>query len=145
MPPAPTLVLEAFGQLAPDRASMEAEAGDLYSIFNARAELMGWSYTGRSGGWSYTGPVKGRGPSEATIRDRHARRPLFWGMNDAELTAGRVADQLGWVQVGLKWEGDEPAVVLPALIQCFADALCRFGAVELSGVQVAAWDLAPRT
>jgi len=140
MAPLPTLVLEAFGRLAPERAVLGAEAGNLYGVFNARAELMGWSYAGRSGGW-----LPGEESVSGALRNRRARRPLFWGMNDAALTAGRGADPLGWVQVGLQEAGAEPAVVLPALIQGFADALRRLGAVELSGLQVAAWDLAPRT
>jgi hypothetical protein len=55
------------------------------------------------------------------------------------------------VQVGLE-VGVEPALVLPALIQCFNDSLRRFGVVEVAGLQVtcrhlqagresAAWDL----
>ena len=91
-------------------------------------------------------------------------------MSEAELTAGIDASRIGWVQVGLE-VGDveparvpsvpvqgygyaplgvrrqavEPAVLLPALIQCFHDALRRFGVVELSGLQVTANLLEPRT
>ena len=36
-------------------------------------------------------------------------------------------------------------MLLPALIQCFDDALRRFGVVELSGLQVTANFLEPRT
>jgi hypothetical protein len=39
----------------------------------------------------------------------------------------------------------EPAIVLPALVQCFDDALSRFGVVELSGLQVTATYLEPGT
>ena len=39
----------------------------------------------------------------------------------------------------------EPSMVLPALIQCFDDALRRFGVVELSGFQVTANFLDTRT
>ena len=39
----------------------------------------------------------------------------------------------------------EPAVVLPALTQCFVDAIGRFGAIELSGLQVTASYLEPGT
>ena len=100
------------------------------------------------------------------------RRPLLWEMHEAELTAGIDAPRIGYVQVGLE-VGDvertrvpvpsgpvpgyryaplgvrrravEPAVLLPALIQCFDDALRRFGVVELSGLQVTANFLDPRT
>ena len=141
-----TLILEAFGQLSPGTNLIDAEEEDLYSVFRARAELMGWSTTS------------------------NRRRPMLWDMNEAELTDGVEASRIGWVQVGLN-VGDleptrvppapvtgwgyaslgvrrraiEPAMVLPALVQCFDDALRRFGDVELSGLQVTAYDLDPST
>ena len=97
---------------------------------------------------------------------------MLWHMNEAELTAGIDESRIGYVQVGLE-VGDvertrvpvssgpvpgyryaplgvnrraiEPAVVLPALIQCFDDALRRFGVVEVSGLQVTANFLEPWT
>ena len=149
------LFVEAFGQLASGANLIDSEEEDLYSVFNARAELMGWSTL----------------PS-----NRHPRRrSLLWNMNDAELTAATGASRLGWVQVGLADDptGDvvesgspppsgfvgyayaplskrrlsevEPALALPALIQCFDDALRRFGIIELSAFQVTAHFLDPRT
>ena len=140
-----TLFLEAFGQLSPGAGLIDSEEEDLYSVFRARAELMGWTTTGRG-------------------------RQLLWGMNEAELTAGSDTSRIGFVQVGLA-VGDlerievppppspgfhyaplgvrqrslEPAMVLPALVQCFDDALRRFGDVELSGLQVTAYGLDPST
>ena len=139
-----TLFLEAFGQLSPGTNLIDAEEEDLYSVFRARAELMGWSTTS------------------------NRRRPMLWGMNEAELTAGTDASRIAWVQVGLEvgdleptrvppapvtgWgyaslgvrrRAAEPAMVLPALVQCFDDALRRFGDIELSGIQVTAYDLDP--
>ena len=148
-----TLFLEAFGQLSRDTslAGIVSEEEDLYNVFDARAELMCWSTTSRH------------------------RRPLLWGMNEAELTAGTDASRIGWVQVGLEadvvldadvvepdralpppvpgWaalslrrlNAVEPILALPALVLCFDDALRRFGAVELSGLQVTAIDLEPST
>ncbi len=142
------LFVEAFGQLLRD-ANLEGFASeneeDLYSIFRARAELMSWSTTS-------------------------ARRPLLWGMNDAELTAGTDVSRIGWVQVGLdigdakptvrplvpfvgvrymnlgiRRRSVDPALLLPALIQCLYDALSRFGRVKLSAFQVTANHLEPRT
>ena len=136
------LFIEAFGQLLRD-ANLESivseDEEDLYSVFRARAELMGWSTTSAR------------------------RRPLLWNINEAELTAGIDPNRIGWVQVGLdvgEFESTkvppapgtgyyyaplgihrrsaEPAMVLPALIQCFHDALRRFGVVELSGLQATA-------
>ena len=155
-----SLFLEAFGQLSPGTNLIDSEEEDLYSVFRARAELMGWSTTSLP-----------RPP-----------RPLLWGMNEAELTAGTDASRIGFVQVGLepgivgvletgsdlseprlsfaagggrtgfgRFPGPrsagtvEPAIVLPALVQCFDDALRRFGVVELSGLQVTATYLEPGT
>ena len=151
------LFVEAFGQLLRDpnlEGMVLEDEEDLYSVFRARAELMGWS----------TSPP--------------GRPPLLWGMNDAKLTVGNDASRIGWVQVGPEvgdseparvssaparaapapvsgshhyttlWESrrsDEPAVLLPALIQCLDDALRRFGVVELSGLQVTANSLKPST
>ena len=149
------LFVEAFGQLfqgADLEGIVSEDAGDLYSVFDTRAESMCWS----------------KAPSTTWAR----RRPLLWHMNEAELTAGIDDSRIGYVQVGLD-VGDvertrapvpsppvigfryaalgvrrrsiEPAVVLPALIQCFDDALRRFGVVELSGLQVTANSLDPWT
>ena len=149
------LFVEAFGQLPSGANLIDPEEDDLYTVFRARAELMGWSTT--------------------SSNRRPHRRSSLWNMNDAELTAGTDASRIGWVQVGLADDptGDfveagsppppgfvgyayaplskrrlsevEPAIALPALIQCFDDALRRFGIVELSGFQVTAHFLDPRT
>ena len=153
-----TLFLEGFGQLSPETYLIDSEEEDLYSVFLAHATLMGWC-------------------------DPSTRRgPLFWGMEEAELTAGTDATRIGFVQVGLKlgvvgvlepgsdpsaprpspvgrggWTGYaklptprsadavDPAIVLPPLIQCFDDALRRFGVIELSGLQVTASSMEPST
>ena len=70
------LFVEAFGQLSPGTNLIDSEEEDLYSVFRARAELMGWSSTSD-------------------------RRSLLWEMNEAELTAGIDASRIGFVQVGL--------------------------------------------
>ena len=75
-----TLFLEAFGQLSPGTNLIDAEEEDLYSVFRARAELMGWSSTSIP----------------------RSRRPMLWDMNEAELTVGTDASRIGWVQVGLE-------------------------------------------
>ena len=139
-----TLSLEAFGQLSPGTNLIDSEEEDLYSVFRARAELMGWSTTSSHG------------------------RSLLWNMEEAELTAGIDVSRIGLVQVGLEvgdveqyrvpptpvpgWAAlgvrqrpGEPSVALTALVQCFDDALRRFGDVELSGIQVTASGLAPST
>ena len=142
------LFLEAFGQLSRDTslAGIVSEAEDLYSVFNARAELMSWATTAS-----------------------HRRRVELWDMNEAELSAGTDASRIGWVQVGLgevvepgtlelptpvrgftslpvvRHSSVEPPMALPALVLCFDDALRRFGAVELAGLQVTASHLESST
>lgn len=113
-----TLIVEAFGRLLPDMDVPGPPNGeeDLYSVFNARAELMGWSSTSAR------------------------QRSSLWGMNDAALTPGSEASRIGWVQVGLD-AGVEPVAALPAFVQCFDDALRRFGVVELTGLQVTGSEL----
>ena len=132
-----TLFLEAFGQLS-GSATIDSQEEDLHSVFRERAELMRWATTSNN-------------------------RPLLWSMEEAEITADADSYRIGFVQVGLG-VGDfvsarpslrpvqgfayaplpvhrrdiEPALVLPALVQCFSDALRRFGSVELSGFQVTA-------
>ncbi len=138
-----TLFLEAFGQLS-GPATIDSCEEDLYSVFRSRSELMGCS-----------------------TMSAH-RHPLLWLMEEAEITADADSSRIGFVQVGLS-VGDfeparpspgsvtgfayaplpvhrrdiEPALVLPALVQCFYDALRRFGVVELSGIQVTASFLNP--
>ena len=142
------LFVEAFGQLrraVNSEGIVSEDEEDLYSVFRARSELMGWSANS-------------------------AGRPPLWDITEAELTTGIDAYRIGDVQVGLN-VGDleptrepsapvlgyryaplgvrqraiEPSVALPALIQCFDDSLRRFGVVELSGLQVTANFLEPRT
>ena len=112
---------------------------DLYSVFRARSELMGWATTSSPG------------------------HPVLWAINEAELTAGIDSNRIGWVQVGLeageikstrlplvpargygyaslgiRRRATDVTVLLPPLMQCFADALRRFGDVAFSGFQVTA-------
>ena len=133
-----TLFLEAFGRLS-GPATIDSREEDLHSVFRERAELMRW----------------------ATTSNDH---PLLWSMEEAEITADTDTHRIGWVQVGLLDVGNfeparrssapmqgfayaplavllgdiAPALALPALVQCFDDALRRFGVVELSGLQVTA-------
>ena len=136
----PTLFLEAFGQLS-GPATIDSCKEDLYSVFRERAELMRWGTTSND-------------------------RPLLWSMEEAEITADTDPCRIGWVQVGLGigpvelpdtpansapgWVGSptrqrstNPVLVLAPLVQCFDDALRRFGVVELSGIQVTASFLDP--
>ncbi len=132
------LFVEAFGKLIPDEnlGGVVSDEEDLYSVFRARSTLMGW----------YAEPDT---------------RALLWAMHEAELTPDDDTDRIGFVQVGLdvgdfelakppsvplsgyaplpvRQRSVEPSLVLPALIQCFDDALRRFGTVEISGFQVSA-------
>ena len=139
----PTLFLEAFGHLSAP-ATIDSLEEDLYSVFRARSELMGCSDTS------------------------FRQRPMLWGMEEAEITADTDPSRIGWIQVGLDFGNidpdpyrlpsnpptgwtyaplhaherrrrvAEPAVVLPILVQCFDDALRRFGVVDLSSIQLTA-------
>lgn len=123
-----TLFLEAFGRLTRTggRPGAVLADEDLYSVFRARAELMGWSALPRS---SSSGQVT-------------RPRPALWALHEAELSDGDGSGRIGWVQAGLG-EGVELAWALPPLVQCCEDALRRFGAVELTGLQVTASTLPP--
>ena len=92
-----------------------------------------------------------------------------WEMDEAEPTAVTDKPLIRWVQVGLgigpfepkpDWKQPtypgwallavrrrsvDPAIALPALVQCVDDALPCFGAVELSSLQLAAIGLNPGT
>lgn len=114
------LFLEAFGTLSLE-PTVDAVEEDLYSVFRARAELMGLSTTSLP-----------RPP-----------RPRLWGMNEAELTPGDSRNRIGFVQVGLDAGNVDPPEALPALAQCFDDALGRFGTVDVSALQITATHLGP--
>ena len=173
----PILILEAFGELPPaalieterDRERRERESpptgvsvvGLLHRVFDARAELMGWSTTSPA-------------PPQRNL----------WDMCEAGLTAnGTDPSLIGWVYVGLANPTDLNAVddvvipegvpdrtgyagwatirmppeygeatvglssALPPLVQCFDDALRRIGATEVSGFQVTCYGacLGPRS
>lgn len=119
--PTPTLIVEAFGTFSAFVAFEDPDpAGeDLYSVFRSHADLMGWSSTSL--------PVQ---------------CSKLWGMNDAELTAGRDDGRIGWVQVGLD-DGVGLSLALPSLLRCFGDALGRFGDVMLEAVQLIGTELRP--
>lgn len=137
-----TLILDAFGQLSLGTGVIDSKEEDLYSVFHSRGELMRW----------------------LTTPDRPHR--LLWGMNEAELTAETDESRIGFVQValdvgepervevvppapgytgyaplGVRYRSVEPALVLPALVQCFDDSLRRFGDIEMDGLQVTAYGL----
>ena len=123
MPPEPILILEAFGTLSEGTGLpvIDTEEEDLYSVFRERAELMGWL----------------NAPTGSGLR--HNR---LWSMHEAELIAGVGDSRIGWIQVGLEISV-EPALAMPALVQCFHDSLARFGVAELTSLQIKACSLQP--
>jgi hypothetical protein len=124
-----TLFIEAFGQLTRDtnEPGIVSEEQDLWSVFMARGDLMGWSAM-----WANSS------------RPPDSPPPALWSLEEAELTHGDDSSRIGWAQVGLE-HGVEPAMALPALVQCFDDSLRRFGDVELTALQVTATQLQPST
>lgn len=151
------LHVEAFGKL--DQGAYEGslilEDGieELFlGVFEDQAEILGWST-----GWS---------------KRTDGRPEPLWGAHEAELiTAGDGDGRIGFANVSVGFgppapskptpppppggkhyanrgwhrRSWDPAFVLPALIQCFYDALRRFGAVELTGIQVFGISFDPRT
>ena len=115
-----TVFLEAFGRFLTGGDS-DADEEDLYSVFLARAELMGWDVPPR------------RPPT---------RQTGLWAMNEAELAPESEAPRIGTAQVGLE-AGVPLATALPALIDNLDNSLRYFGEVELSGYQITAVYLEP--
>lgn len=141
------LYVEAFGKLEKDddlvaRISQDGREESFLGVFEDQAKILGWST-----GWS--NEIDGR------------PEPL-WEVHEAELTSsGHSDDRIGFINVGvgfgplvsseptppppggkhytkLGWHRQSwnPALVLPALIQCFYDSLSRLGKVELTGIQL---------
>ena len=117
------IFIEAFGSLSAAlnlEGIIDDEEEDLYSVFRARSELMSW--------YGF---------------DRTTGRPLAWNMHEAELTPGDAGSRIANAQVGLAFDGCDLVLRLPALVQCFDDALRRFGVVDVSAFQVTADALDP--
>ena len=119
MPMTSTVFLEAFGRFLTGGGPTKEE--DLYSVFRARSELMGWDVLPQ--------------PSPAHQRG-------LWSMHEAELGAGSDAPRIGFAQVGLD-AGVPLVMAMPALTDNLDNSLRYFGAVELSGYQVTATHLEP--
>jgi hypothetical protein len=124
--PEQVLFIEAFGRLSRDATTSDAE--DLYSVFNARGNLMGWSAQ--------------QGSSSSPRFDLYPFSTPLWSMHEGELTFDSSSDRIGFVQVGVAASSDI-AAVLPALLQCFDDSLRRFGALEMDAVQLTGRFLQP--
>jgi hypothetical protein len=120
------LFIEAFGRLSMKSdpvGLVNAEDEDLYSVFRARSTLMSWY----GADWS-------------------TQRPMAWHMHEAEITLdpdkpSPDTSRIAYVQVGLEPYAAEIVLRLPALIQCFHDALRRFADVDLSAIQITASSL----
>ena len=153
-----TLFLEGFGQLSPDTYLIDSEEEDLYSVFLAHATLMGWCDTS-----TRRGPLLwGMEEAELTAGTDATRigfvqvglKPGVVGVlepgSDPSAPRPSPAGRGGWtgyakLPTPRSADGVDPAIVLPPLIQCFDDALRRFGVIELSGLQVTASSLEPST
>ena len=153
-----TLFLEGFGQLSPDTYLIDSEEEDLYSVFLAHATLMGWCDTS-----TRRGPLLwGMEEAELTAGTDATRigfvqvglKPGIVGVlepgSDPSAPRPSPAGRGGWtgyakLPTPRSADAVDPAIVLPPLIQCFDDALRRFGVIELSGLQVTASSLEPST
>lgn len=146
-----TLFVEAFGQLS-GPPTIDAQEEDLHSVFRERAELMGWAST------SQDRPPLLWAMEEAELNPDidpgHISTEFVFDVTDPSL--------IGFVQVGLdvgpveqvdipprsgysplpyRRRSTDPVLALPPLVQCFHDALSRFGDVELSALQLTASNL----
>ena len=161
----PTFLLEAFGELSPGThlAGIDSEEdrdGLFHRVFEARAELMSWST-----GWARRRPLLWN-LYDAGLTSETDASLVAWVYGELSNSAeiGEAMPQLGdlpeiteqeqrelletlpegtsvgWAAIpvppGYKAATIEMATALPALVQCFDDALRRLGAVELSGLQV---------
>ena len=153
-----TLFLEGFGQLSPETYLIDSEEEDLYSVFLAHATLMGWCDTS-----TRRGPLLwGMEEAELTAGTDATRigfvqvglKPGIVGVlepgSDPSAPRPSPASRGGWtgyakLPTPRSAGAVDPAIVLPPLIQCFDDALRRFGVIELSGLQVTASSLEPST
>ena len=153
-----TLFLEGFEQLSPDTYLIDSEEEDLYSVFLAHATLMGWCDTS-----TRRGPLLwGMEEAELTAGTDATRigfvqvglKPGVVGVlepgSDPSAPRPSPAGRGGWtgyakLPTPRSADAVDPAIVLPPLIQCFDDALRRFGVIELSGLQVTASSLEPST
>ena len=153
-----TLFLEGFGQLSPETYLIDSEEEDLYSVFLAHATLMGWCDTS-----TRRGPLLwGMEEAELTAGTDATRigfvqvglKPGVVGVlepgSDPSAPRPSPASRGGWtgyakLPTPRSADAVDPAIVLPPLIQCFDDALRRFGVIELSGLQVTASSLEPST
>ena len=153
-----TLFLESFGQLSPDTYLIDSEEEDLYSVFLAHATLMGWCDTS-----TRRGPLLwGMEEAELTAGTDAIRigfvqvglKPGVVGVlepgSDPSAPRPSPGSRGGWtgyakLPTPRSADAVDPAIVLPPLIQCFDDALRRFGVIELSGLQVTASSLEPST
>ena len=153
-----TLFLEGFGQLSPATYLFDSEEEDLYSVSLAHATLMGWCDTS-----TRRGPLLwGMEEAELTAGTDATRigfvqvglKPGIVGVlepgSDPSAPRPSPAGRGGWtgyakLPTPRSADAVDPAIVLPPLIQCFDDALRRFGVIELSGLQVTASSLEPST
>lgn len=79
--------------------------------------------------------------SRAEMMGLSATAAPLWEMNEAELTEDS-SGRIGYVQVGTAFN---IIGILVPLLQCFDDALRRFGTAELIGLQITAGNLGPYT
>lgn len=162
----PVVILEGFGELPrTERINAERErerrererpptgvtvVGLLYTAFDARAELMGWSTTSSSSSqrnlWEmYEAGLTGDDTDDSMIGWVYVglSNPTdLSAMDDAVIREGLPdgSGYAGWAAVRMPPEYGEATVALssalPPLVQCLDDALRRIGATEISGFQV---------
>ena len=148
----PTLFLEAFGQLS-GPPIIDAQEEDIYSVFLERSELMGWGAASRADRpllWAMEeaelNPDFDPGPTRGELvfdPDCIGFAQVGLGVGPVEPVEPPPEPRSGYSPLPYRRRSSEPVLVLPPLVQCFVDSLYRFGAVELSAIQVTAVYLEP--
>ena len=173
----PTFFLEAFGRLSPGTKlagidSEEEKDGLFHRVFEARAGLMSWSTAwdrrrrpllwnlydaGLTDGTdaSLIGWVYGELSNSVDVGEAMAELRDLPEITEPELRelleTIPEGTKVGWATIptppGYEAATVEISMALPALVQCFDDALRRLGVVELSDLQVSCYNahLGPST
>ena len=149
------LVLEAFGQLGHagrldaervrERRGLEsgpavvATVGLLHRAFESRAEMMSWDDL-----WSvYEAGLVGSGADPAMVGWVYVGLPSVDGSETGSLRPQEPCTA-SWAAfsppAGLADGGVTLSAVLPPLFQCLADALSRFGVLDVSAFRLACYD-----
>ncbi|SDJ88245.1 hypothetical protein SAMN04487820_102508 [Actinopolyspora mzabensis] len=129
--PVGTVFAALYGELEPHPWREPDAEQDLYALFHARSQAMGWLHDiGTSARKTATGQL-------TDVRQVGATG--LWGMNDAGLEhplSDPEAPLAAWVQVGVRPLTEERPIPVQPLLRCVGDAVARIGTLRLRAVQL---------